>query len=392
MGRGPIHRSPPSSAATSSCRGPAGTQPPAVEGAANLEAITAGKRGAIAPGLVTVEHQHAQSLGRAHLAEPLPRSGAAGSLETDYVPVWMRTPSWLYLPHLEPTAPTLHAGTDGTMGRTAAADRDAEPPEIRGRVTSPGTRKISPLDRARERLAARNAHLATSLNLHAERVEKKRKSQAATDAGTATAAERLAAVRRRLYARMDKGAAHAAAGCEVARTPSASEEVAGPERRNVGQEQPREHATDAEDGSRRSGGDASAVPQAGDHWTQEGAGMQHVAQEQSRQMTRNDSAARSEEVDTPETGAWSIEDLKMHYNQLHAVRIRMTTACTRRGHSGGDGGADGAAESTGEGVEQRPLEAEGRRGGHVAPPNAASAAAASHVAWHTTAAQVRNDR
>ncbi len=258
----------------------------------------------------------------------------------------MRTPAWLYLPHQEPTAASTRAGIDGTLGHPATADDDAEPPGIRGRATSPGTRKLSPLDRARQRLAARNAHLAVSLQLHAQRVEK-RKAQAAPEIGTATAAERLAAIRRRLNARLDKSAEQAATVCEIARVPTAPETVVGTPRKHDAQERPGELETGADDGSRSCGGDAPAALHDGHLCTQEGDGMQWKTQGQHHQMMRNVNAARSEEDDTPETGAWSIEDLKMHYSQLHAVGIRMTTACSRQGYNEGNGGAEGAAEDTG---------------------------------------------
>ncbi len=392
LGWDPKPRSPPSSAATRSCRGPAGAQTPTVEGAANLEAIAAGKHGAPALGPAAAERPQAKPVERA--AEPTAtssQSGGASSTGTDYVPLWMRTPAWLYLPHQEPPVATLHAGNDEVQGLPTIADGDQEPTVIRGRSKSPGTRKPTPLDRARERLAARNAHLAISLNLHAERVEK-RKAQAAPVSGSASAAERLAAIRRRLHDRLDKGATRTPTGRDDASETTASGTVAEPARMHDEKEQPSKTAIGADLMRGRGNGDVPTATQAGHPWTQEGAEVQRQANARHRQIMRSGSGARSEEDDTPETGEWSIEDLKMHQNKLHAVGIRMTTACARRGDSNCEDGAKGTAEDAGGCVENRPTEEEGRRGGHVAPPNAASAAAASRVAWHTNSGHLRNDR
>ncbi len=391
-GRGPKPRSPPSSAATSSRGGPDGTPPPAAEGAANLEAIAAGKRSSAALEHIPAERQHAQSPGRAaRPAAPCLRRGAASLREADYVPIWMRAPSWLYLPHQEHTAVATNVGTDSALGHPTAADGDAETPGIRGRTASPGTRKLSPLDRAKERLAARNAHLAVSLHQHAQRVEK-RKAQVPHEAGTATAAERLAAIRRRLHARLDKGDVQAANGCVTTGTPTASRLMVGTLRTCVGQERPCEPHMGAGGGCSSSSGDAPEASRDRHLRMQDRDGMQGQTQGQHHLTVRDVNATRSEEDNTPETGEWSIEDPKIHHSEMHAVGIRMTTACSRQGFSTGNGGIEAAADDTGGGVELRTLEAEGLRGGHVAPPSAACAAAASRVAWHSTAEQIRNDR
>ncbi len=392
LGRGPHPRSLTSSAETRSCRGADGAQPPTAGGAANLEAIAAGKHGAVAPGRLAEERPSAKPAGRAApLAAPQVQGCAASSPGMDYVPAWMRTPSWLYLPHLVPPATSMHVETVGGQGQFVGADGGAKSPTIRGRGTSPGTRKPTPLDRARERLAARNAHLATSLSHHAERVEK-RKAQAAPTTGTATATERLAAIRRRLAARLEKDAMQTAPMSQDAMVPANSEMAASSTWQKNGRAQRGVHALDADDGNGRTGSDATAELHVEHLRVRECVAMPSNEQMRHRQLVSHGSGALTEGDATPETGTWSIEDRKINYHQLHADGIRMTTACQRRGYNECNSGAAGAAEDPGGGVMHRPLEAEGRRGGNVAPPDAASSAAASSVAWHTTAGSIRNDR
>jgi hypothetical protein len=195
-GRGPNLRVPPSSAAASARPGSARLQIPKVEGAADLEAIAAGKHGAAARRPDPAEHPHAVAVvGAARTTASSSRDGAASLAELDSVPIETREQGSYRA--------TLQAGDRVPLDRPGAVGSCAEPTGIRGRGESPGSRRPTPLDRAKERLAARNAHLAVSLGLHAERVEK-RKSQTAHDPVGTSAAERLAAIRRRLHERIGR--------------------------------------------------------------------------------------------------------------------------------------------------------------------------------------------
>jgi hypothetical protein len=73
-------------------------------------------------------------------------------------------------------------------------------PTIRGPPDGPGTGTIERRIRAQAKLDAKNAHLRTSLQQHAERV-KKRAAEAQPAAETISAQERIMAIRRRLAER-----------------------------------------------------------------------------------------------------------------------------------------------------------------------------------------------
>ncbi len=162
-------------------------------------------------------------------------------------PTWCYPPAWMYLPHLgvgggqelRPAAPcnssSLHASADDTSYVAGAA-------AIRGRAEPPGTRRTTPpracldrvaastdvattgrppgaatttsshgprpsgaVNRAAERLAARNAGLAISLAHHAERVGMK--DAKGRRAPELSAADRMAALRRRISERREPRAA-----------------------------------------------------------------------------------------------------------------------------------------------------------------------------------------
>ncbi len=93
----------------------------------------------------------------------------------------------------------------------------------------------------------------------------------------------------------------------------------------------------------------------------------------------------------PETGATgyvrnsarSKEDHKIHLIELHDGRIHDATACQARSDHAGASSVPGIAEDPGGGVQRRSMEVDRERVGDLAPPSAATTAAASRVAWHT---------
>ncbi len=359
-GRGPLQHASTSSFPASSRRGTSKARPTSSACSAGHGAAATALHGA-ATGDDTLGSQSAQA------------SACAGPP----VPVWMRTPSWLYLPHLVPPATVMHVQDgDGRQDEVGVAE-GMHTARIRGRDTSPGTRRLTPLERAREKLAARNAHLARSFNDHAERVEK-RKAQGRSPTGIATAAERIAAIRRRLAARQaaegmvtdlrDPVAAAGGGGRpmvegEMSSTSAGSHELSGG------------HGTDA---GRPRGQPQDAV---------------HDREPRSHRRTDYaDSQPPAEEEETPETGAWSTEDPKIHYAPLHANRIQMPSACTSRGGRNSTGDTSRHADAAGNGAQHRSREEVGRQRGDAAPPDAASEAAASRVAWHTAAGSGRTGR
>jgi hypothetical protein len=143
----------------------------------------------------------------------------------EVVPIWMRPPSWMYLPHLYP--PWVPRGGDQGGQRieegTGAAERGRDderpirgrhqPPgaedgadvgaTIRGPISGPGpcSADADNRSRAQRMLDARNAHLRRSLEAHAERVAKKR-GQAEHSGGQLSATDRLDALRRRIADRV----------------------------------------------------------------------------------------------------------------------------------------------------------------------------------------------
>ncbi len=175
-----------------------------------------------------------------------------------YVEAWRRPPDWLYLPgqgilgngfrldtgdkrgeermhktvdgDMEPAAPSLDAsgpirgrglapGRDSGGGRGACAD--AEPVnrhrggEIRGHASVLGAAARVDDERwakAQRRLDARNAHIATSLSHHAERVAKR--SAAGDRPREDTARQRLEALRRRIADKSKEAASSAGGGVE----------------------------------------------------------------------------------------------------------------------------------------------------------------------------------
>ncbi len=191
---------------------------------------------------------------------------------------WMRPPSWLYLPHLPGGVDRPEAQELGDEGRSSARGSDvggggsptscrggltdredalgeaasagtelgsgSRPNqgtggvalhEIRGRALSPGRVGGGPLDdairgpqlgpgaraadaqaRAQLRLDARNAHLRRSLDDHEERVLKRKSQEAAASPGP-SAAERLAALRRRIRERASASDTATLGGTQVAR-------------------------------------------------------------------------------------------------------------------------------------------------------------------------------
>ncbi len=225
-------------------------------------------------------------------------------------------------------------GHDGIRGRDATpgarGSDDALPATIRGPDGRPGAQLDGGvvLSTAQKQLDRRNWHLRTSLELHAERVRDKR-GRAQGESGGPTAAERMDAIRRRIAQR--------------------------------------------ERGRSRSEGAATR-----------GATSSHDAAEMANCPASSRAAPATGSCTQPETGAAgrvdrqvsSIEDGKIHLNQVHAGRMR-TTACIGRSSAGVynavvESGLHGDENDHDSGPQA------------VTPPAAAAAAAARYVAWHSS--------
>ncbi len=106
-----------------------------------------------------------------------------------------------------PGATAGHLGLrDGTHRECVEEQREevaggSHQPKIRGPPGGPGAGTIGRRIGAQEKLDARNAHLRTSLQHHAERVAK-RAAEVQHEADTLSAKERMLAIRRRLAERM----------------------------------------------------------------------------------------------------------------------------------------------------------------------------------------------
>ncbi len=197
--------------------------------------------------------------------------------------------------------------------------------EIRGPDGGPGPRQQDGGGRAsaaQKRLDLRNWKLRTSMAQHAERVENKRQRMQGDPTGP-TAAERMAAVRRRVANRLE--------GQQVGTTGQGHERDAQPAGGNVGL-QPGPPVIYAA---------SSYTPEAGD---------------------RGDDGH----------GRPSNEDVKMHSLQLHGTGIH-ATACQARA----------LAETTVAASDTGPRGLGSDQPGAAAATPAALAAAASRVAWHS---------
>ncbi len=357
-GWAPYHRTSTSSASTSSHCGIGGPPLHSSSRGVDLGTVTAGQDAAA---------------GYAPVAEA--RQGVGhGHAEEEYLPAWLRTPSWLYLPHLVPPATIIHAEGEAGQGGDAGDDARAHAARIRGRGTSPGTRRPTPLDRAREKLAARNAHLARSLSDHAERVAKRR-AQGNSSTPPVTPAERMAALRRRLA---DRGRADVQATSQQSTVAAAAGNEIG-----VGA-----RAAPSGGHSENNCRLGSAVV----HHAGEVRATEHAPGVRDRRQTGHGACRPLAEEDiTPETGEWSTEDPKMHF-PLHDQGIQMPQACQSQSHHDGAGGTSSTAAGVGRGNQHRSGEASGRQRGGTAPPDAASEAAASGVAWHTAVSSGCTDR
>ncbi len=237
-GRDPDLRAATSSSSACSRRGASGTWPKTSAGPASHGAAAIALRGGAAGGDAIAGQQD-----------------KASAWDDQPVPIWLRTPSWLYLPHLAPPAMAMHVNDVGVRQDEVGAGEDMHDAPIRGRGTSPGTRRPTPQERAHEKLASRNAHLARSLRDHAERVEK-RKARERSPVAAATAAERIAAVRRRIAVRQ------AAAGLVTAPLDAAAATGEGRQGHR------RARSTDSqppakEDGTPETGEGAATLPAAG---------------------------------------------------------------------------------------------------------------------------------
>ncbi len=237
-----------------------------------------------------------------------------------------------------PTAAARSARRDGNgiRGRGSTPGTGSPPPAqaagIRGPAHGPGAQQRDVgIGAAQRKLAARNWHLRISLEQHAERVSRKRE-HAQDESSGPTAAERLAAIRRRIACRAE-GQQGAAETREVARA-------------------------------------------------------EHPAARDDEPLPRQ-AAAHTEGSASPETGATgggshvrpSIEDVKIQLH-LHGGRIH-ATACQARTTAGN---TDDALETgpRGGGGDQRPATAA------ATPPPASVAAAARHVAWHSSSSAATN--
>ncbi len=295
-----------------------------------------------------------------------------------WVMPWMRTPAWMYLPHLADGAGGAGGGVAGPLDAHAAASgashgptrssspRDAGPTmpgdqlaergEIQGREHAPGraltvgsqTAAIrGPTDglgprctdaqaRAQERLDDRNWRLRRSLDDHGDRVRRKRELQQQAQCGPSPS-ERMAALRRRVASRSSRMRAE---GVDETLPRGTTAEGSHHGRRD-------ERGEDVDAGivAPATGGETSVDPSSG-----------------------------------------SNEDRKIHQLQVHGGRDRIRdTACQDRGHLGACTGED-AAEVRMEAVAGH-VEAQDayERRGIVAPPSGDVTAAASTVAWHSCA-------
>ncbi len=357
-GWAPFHRASTSSASASSHCGISGPPLPSSTSEDGLDTVATGQDAVAGPARVAearraIEHNHAVE---------------------EYVPAWLRTPSWLYLPHLVPPATVIYAEGEAVRRGDAGDDARARAAQIRGRGTSPGTRRPTPLDRAREKLAARNAHLARSLSDHAERVEK-RKAQGGSSTPPVTPAERMAALRRRLAARGREDAQ----GTSLLSPAAAAAGIVTEAAARAGH-------------SRAHSDDNGCIGSAAMHHAGKGHAAEHAQGMRDRRHTEHEVCRPlAEEVITPEAGKWSSEDPKMHF-PLHDQGIQMPRACLSQSHHDRAGGTSSTAAGIGRGNQHRSGEANGRQRGGAAPPDAASEAAASGVAWHTAVNSGCTDR
>jgi hypothetical protein len=315
--------------------------------------------------------------------------------EQDFVPIWMRPPSWLYLPHqLQPAGEQGAAGQDLRVCQVADEGM-VDACTIRGRTHSPGAHAVTPLERARARLAGRNAHLERSLNDHAERVAKRR-AHCITSEAAATPAERIAAIRRRVAAKSGGGAA--SSGRRSIDSPRSQGDL-GQCGADSGRCDDAGHQGGRGDEARLRGGDA--VERDARHWLE----IRRQGAESALSSTQRcgaldggcgvhaghtGNAEAGCVVDTPEAGASggvrsaakSKEDYKIH-QALHGGGIHDAAACQAGYGDVGSGSAGEIVEGGGGGYQRRSVVEDSERVGVFAPPPAASAAAASRVAWHS---------
>ncbi len=158
--------------------------------------------------------------------------GGRGALG-EGIPIWMRPPAWLYLPHLDelgagaarpgahgderdehrrdgcgairgqPPLPGAQPDTVTGCGRGSSGGAACSATIIRGLNCEPGPRPAPLRDRAQQLLEARHSGLEQSLADHAERVSRRRAREPVP--GTQTSAiERMAALHRRVAERASR--------------------------------------------------------------------------------------------------------------------------------------------------------------------------------------------
>ncbi len=301
-----------------------------------------------------------------HIGPPMPRCAGASSDNGEAAEIRGRG---------SPPRASVHLPT---VGHAQAAE--ATP--IRGHDQVPGPSAGIGRDRAQQRLDARNSHLAQSLADHADRVAR-RDMQGDRQRG-ASAAERIAALRRRVSAR------RGTAVMTEARTAAqgAHRSVAfgvGPrdERHEGGGEDGLSRASDAEQAE----GGAQVGTPAGNAVK---GGAKDLVSEFVTEMAVD---AGSAGAGTPIMGAaWregetpgSNEDQEMHLFRLHGGRIHDAAACLA--WSSSSACSRGAAHDphAAEGEGRQTVWAPSERQGYVVPPSSAVEDAASRVAWHSVA-------
>ncbi len=357
-----------------------------------IASITSGPEGgdgnplpAVASSLTPPAHRQRRGARRTRARDDGP--GGGGPLGTDghdqldgWIMPWMRTPAWMYLPHLDDAANSANGGEAGEpCGPPLASGAPQEPPrgspstdlrstlpgprdqlaergQIRGRRMEPGrasavgsrtaeirgpegglgSRGADARARAQVRLDDRNWRLRRSLDDHEERVRKRKELQCQTQSGLSPS-ERMAALRRRVASR----GGHMRAGGEDGTLPHGA----------------------AADGSQHGRSDERG--EVGD------AGFCTPA------------AGGRTGVDPP---SGSNEDRKIHQLQVQGGRDRIRdTACLDRGLPGACTGEDAAVTHIETSVGHVATRDDIERRGIGAQQSGDVIAAASEVAWHACA-------
>ncbi len=245
------------------------------------------------------------------------------------------------------------SGTIRGRGCTPGASRPTsnQPATIRGHLREPGTRRHEMgSSAAQQRLAARNWHLRVSLELHAERVSRKRE-HAQEETRRPEVEERMAALRRRVAERAEARRNGAADEAVMSSARTTSQATASP---------PRHTDPSAE---------ASTTPETGACGSNRGPTETRAVAENRRDAVSKEEAIRRNEL------------LKMH--QMH-VSERIHGEPAEEGRSDSSGGGEPKEEAcVGELVVGQSLRsaAAGHDGGGAA--SSAVGAAARYAAWHS---------